>query len=94
MAPTENIKRYRFTEVTSVHHGVVVSQPGGQGPVTVYIPPREEQLPYERRFSTMAEAETFAASQLPSIDGVDTYVVTRETGDAWWLSHLTPIATP
>jgi len=89
MAASDNIKRYRFTELTSVHHGVVLSQPGGEGPVTVYIPPREQELPYERTFSTMEEAEAFAADQLRSIGGVDTYVMTRDAAQ-WWLSNLTP----
>ncbi len=90
MSATDDIKRYRFTEITSVHHGIVVSQPGGEGPATVYIPPRGEQLPYERTFSTMEEAEAFAASELRSIGGVDTYVITKD-GTEWWLSNLTPV---
>jgi len=88
MAASDTIRRYRFNELTSVHHGVVVSQPGGEGPVTVYIPPREAELPYERIFSTIEEAEAFAADQLRSIGGIDTYVFTRDDA-AWWLSNLT-----
>lgn len=90
---TDHIRRYRFTEITSVHHGVVVSQPGGEGPVTVYIPPREDELPYERTFPTVEEAEAFAAGELRSIGGVDTYVITKD-GEAWWLSNLTLAEDP
>lgn len=89
MTTTDKIKRYRFTDITSVHHGVVVSQPGGEGPVTVYIPPRGDELPYERQFSDMPEALAFAAHELRYIGGVDTYVVTKDTVE-WWLSNLSP----
>ncbi len=89
MGTADNIKRYSFTELTSVHHGIVVSQPGGEGPVTVYIPPQQDQLPYEKTLSTMEEAEEFAASELRSIGGVDTYGITQD-GLEWWLSNLTP----
>lgn len=29
MPEQNNVRRYRYTDLSSVHHGVVVSQPGG-----------------------------------------------------------------
>lgn len=81
---------YRFDDLTSVHHGVVISQPRGEGPVTVYVPPREDELPSEQTFETMLEAEEFASAQLAHVGGTDTYVVTQGT-EKWWLANLTPV---
>lgn len=83
------IKRYTFDELTNVHHGIVISQPGGAGPVTVYIPPREDQLPYERTFADMSAAEEFASQELTHVGGTDTYVVAKDD-DRWWLANLHP----
>lgn len=41
--------------------------------------PHVNELPLERTFATMAEAEEFASAQLTHVGGTDTYVVSHDT---------------
>lgn len=83
------IVRYNFDDLRSVTDHVVLAWPGGAGPVTVYVPPLGDGLPYTRTFGDYDHAVQFAMDVNHHVPGNRRIMETRDSVE-WWLVNLTP----
>ena len=83
-------KRYTYDDINSICQRVIIARPGGDGPITIYVPPINGELPYTVVFEDYDVAVDFAAAaqiQLPP----RTYLMETHDHVPWYLVNLKPV---